>query len=385
MAATKYWWQCTVDSTHEWQAGTAQMRGGKSCPICFELTREKIEAAGKVFFARTGNWPTKRSEDATSDFGRPETWRAVDESLRLGLRGLSGGSSVAQVFVSKTDTDDDLIVSAVQEFVAEKGKPPGSKDKLPVFTTPRCPEGSTLSAISRRRMKQGLGSVHDLLRDRGLALLVTHEEYVTEVAISSVESAILSFRRETGRWPSQLSGDATAYFGFCWSWVMCSKYLANRGNTLTKVKTALLFRHPELEVAKPPKRQPIRKFGLPPPDRVPLTEETVLKARDLYRSKSMTLQEIADFFQSEICVIRAAVRGVNFRYLPGAVTTEERKGQRERVGAKNNKSKLLWEQVVEARALYSRGEGSSVSLAKKYGIATSSMYAILMEQTRKTA
>src|SRR5262249_20324039 len=47
------------------------------------------------FHKRSGHWPTVASGAIS---GRPgETWRKVDSALRLGLRGLPGGSSLARL------------------------------------------------------------------------------------------------------------------------------------------------------------------------------------------------------------------------------------------------------------------------------------------------
>lgn len=61
------------------------------------LTEELIWAAAQRFNARTGQWPTSASGDATEDFGHKRTWGGVDASLRLGGRGLPGGSALGQL------------------------------------------------------------------------------------------------------------------------------------------------------------------------------------------------------------------------------------------------------------------------------------------------
>src|SRR5262249_25380136 len=49
--------------------------------------------------ARTGSWPTSESGPITDAAG--ETWRRVDSDLRIGLRGLPGGSSLARLLAGQ--------------------------------------------------------------------------------------------------------------------------------------------------------------------------------------------------------------------------------------------------------------------------------------------
>jgi hypothetical protein len=58
-----------------------------------EFSVPQILAWADEFHHRTGRWPTYRSGVRAVDLG--ENWRKVDFALRLGLRGLAGGSSLA--------------------------------------------------------------------------------------------------------------------------------------------------------------------------------------------------------------------------------------------------------------------------------------------------
>jgi hypothetical protein len=63
------------------------------------LTEERILAWADAYRERTGHWPTRRSGDiAVTDGAAPgDTWSRVNAALRLGGRGLPGGSSLAQL------------------------------------------------------------------------------------------------------------------------------------------------------------------------------------------------------------------------------------------------------------------------------------------------
>jgi hypothetical protein len=59
------------------------------------LTISKIVSWCRSYKRRFGAWPTKRSGPIADSIG--DTWDAVDAALRLGYRGLKGGSSLARV------------------------------------------------------------------------------------------------------------------------------------------------------------------------------------------------------------------------------------------------------------------------------------------------
>jgi hypothetical protein len=59
------------------------------------LTVKDILAWADAFRRRTGQWPTSRSGPIPES--PRDTWRAVDNALRLGGRGMSGGSSLPQL------------------------------------------------------------------------------------------------------------------------------------------------------------------------------------------------------------------------------------------------------------------------------------------------
>jgi hypothetical protein len=73
-------------------AGRLGVRNRASIP---QLTTAAILAWADAHFRRTGTWPRRRSgpvKDAPS-----ETWHAVELALNRGMRGLPGGSSLAQL------------------------------------------------------------------------------------------------------------------------------------------------------------------------------------------------------------------------------------------------------------------------------------------------
>jgi hypothetical protein len=97
------------------QKGCRGLRGGSSLPRLLaarrgvrnrkglpRLTVEQILAWADAFHKRTGEWPQQDTAPQIipgSLFG--EKWQAVDDALRRGLRGLSGGSSLARLLAER--------------------------------------------------------------------------------------------------------------------------------------------------------------------------------------------------------------------------------------------------------------------------------------------
>lgn len=73
----------------------AECRGKRNHKELPKLTIEAILAWIDTYRAHTGQWPDQKSGlvDEASD----ENWRKVDNALRIGLRGLAGGSSLARL------------------------------------------------------------------------------------------------------------------------------------------------------------------------------------------------------------------------------------------------------------------------------------------------
>ncbi len=64
-----------------------------------QLTEGLILEWADLYHERTGGWPkSKTGKIAEAPF---ENWRKLDNALRLGLRGLPGGSSLAKLLAAK--------------------------------------------------------------------------------------------------------------------------------------------------------------------------------------------------------------------------------------------------------------------------------------------
>jgi hypothetical protein len=92
--------------------GRRGLRGGLSLAFLLELRRGKRNLSSlapfterqiirwaDAFHARTGQWPNRKSGPIPEAPG--ETWLAVENALRQGLRGLPSGSSLVQLLVER--------------------------------------------------------------------------------------------------------------------------------------------------------------------------------------------------------------------------------------------------------------------------------------------
>jgi hypothetical protein len=77
----------------------AQRRGVRNLRDLPPLTIRQILAWSDGYRSRTGHWPTSESGPIAEAPG--ETWRAVDQALRVGIRGVAGSSSLARLLAAQ--------------------------------------------------------------------------------------------------------------------------------------------------------------------------------------------------------------------------------------------------------------------------------------------
>jgi hypothetical protein len=169
------------------------------------LTEAQILKWADTYYARTEKWPF--SESGTLDDAPGETWLNIDNSLRMGHRGLPGGASLAQLLADNREvnnrktlprfTIEQILVSA-DIYYARAGKWPG-RDSGEVEEAP----GETWSKIEAalRQGSRGLAggsSLAQLLAEhRGVRNLSDlpplTEEHILEWADA--------FHARTNNWP----------------------------------------------------------------------------------------------------------------------------------------------------------------------------------------
>ncbi len=203
-------------------------RGGRP-----KLSLSQILAWADAFHARTGRWPNLHSGAIPGSFG--ESWRKVDSALRLGLRGLARGPSLAQLLAQRRGARNQTnipplslnkILTWADTFFRQHGV-------WPKETSGRIPDapGETWLAVDRalrvgvRGLKGGT-SLARLLEGRRKVRNIQNLPRLTERQILAWADA---HHRRTGTWPTSQSGPIARAPGETWSGVNAALRAGRRG------------------------------------------------------------------------------------------------------------------------------------------------------------
>ncbi len=174
------------------------------------LTPETILTWADAHHQRTGDWPSADSGIIPNSGG--ETWRAVATALRAGVRGLPGGSSLAQLLAERRGvrnrkalpplTEEDILRWAdahhARHGVWPRGQS-GSIDDAP---------GETWTAVAvaltqgRRGLPGGSSLARLLAEKRG----VRNAQAVPPLSLDTILAWADAHHQRTGEWPRCTSG-----------------------------------------------------------------------------------------------------------------------------------------------------------------------------------
>jgi hypothetical protein len=240
--------------------------------------REKqILAWADAHRRRTGLWPTAASGPVVD--APEETWRAVDQALRVGVRGLPSGSSLARLLMQRRGVRHlqrlprltaRQILTWADAHRRRTGTWPNSASG-PVAGTP----GEHWQAIdaaltSGRRGLPGGSSLARLLAEhRGLR----NPKSLPHLTLQKVRLWARAYERRTGRWPTPASGSIPEAPAETWSIVQAALLGGYRGLPAGLTLARVLGR---------PGGGP-RKAG-----RAPLTERRVLAWADAHHRRTGT-------------------------------------------------------------------------------------------------
>ena len=174
------------------------------------LTLEQILAWADAYHAKTGRWPRGRSGRVAD--APDETWGAVDAALLQGLRGLPGGTTLAQLLAehrgaaaiqtSRPLTVDQILAWADAHHAAtghwpveESGPAPGAP-------------GETWKGISMALAKghRGLSAGSSLARLLAERRGARNRKGLPRVSIKQIRAWARAYRSATGLWPTLQSG-----------------------------------------------------------------------------------------------------------------------------------------------------------------------------------
>ena len=213
----------------------ARRRGGRSRP---QMTIPQILAWADEHRRLTGRWPRVDSEPKGLRIG--ETWVAIQSALSKGLRGLDGGSSLAQLLAEHRGLRGPLTR---ERILAWSDAHHAATGQWPKQTSGRIrgAEGENWQAIDyallkgRRGLPKGSSLARLLAESRPIRNIHTLPRLTFEQVLAWADA----YHAKTGRWPRGRSGPVAAAPGETWSVVEVAvlqglRGLA-RGTTLAKL------------------------------------------------------------------------------------------------------------------------------------------------------
>lgn len=197
------------------------------------LTIPKILKWADAFHARTGRWPVK--DDGVIPDNPADTWLAVQSALRMGIRGLEPGQTLANLLVKHRGHRNSMALSRLtkKEILQWADAHHARTGSYPTRRSGPIPEspGDTWMHIDN-----SLAMQHRGLRGKiTLAGLMAKERGTREIQHLPPlsEETILRWarrhHRKTGRWPTHRSGPVLGAPGEHWRAINGSLGKGRRG------------------------------------------------------------------------------------------------------------------------------------------------------------
>jgi hypothetical protein len=236
-----------------WNAVDGALRGGsRGCPAGSSLARflaehrnvrnnkgrpplRALQILGwaDAYFRREGRWPKYTSGPIAE--ARFETWGAVDSALMAGIRGLPGGSSLAQLLAAHRGVrnksrlpplSEKQILCWADAYQRLHGKWP-TGDSGPIDMAP----GETWMAVQmaldkgRRGLRGGLSLIRFLAKHRG----ARNRKAAPPLSKPQIIAWAEAYKRRHGRWPTHTSGPVDGVPGETWAAVHGALVAGRRG------------------------------------------------------------------------------------------------------------------------------------------------------------
>ncbi|QEL18611.1 hypothetical protein [Limnoglobus roseus] len=197
------------------------------------LTVSQILTWADAHHTRSGEWPIYSAGSIPAVKG--ETWSAVDHSLRIGRRGLPGGSSLAQLLeaqrgVRNVQAVPDLTVRQVlgwaDAYHAKNSSWP-TRDSGPIDGT----VGETWSAVAQAFVVggRGIGERSSLAKFLSRHRGVRNHLDASALAVETILAWADTHQKKMGTWPKRGSGSITGVEGELWSSVDAALVMGVRG------------------------------------------------------------------------------------------------------------------------------------------------------------
>jgi hypothetical protein len=205
-------------------------RNQKSLP---ELTYTHILQWADRHHAETGQWPKNTS--GMIQHTRGEKWVNVDRAMRMGLRGLPGGSSLAQLLAARRGIRNqsslpELTVEQILEWADSYHARTGEWPKERSGAIVEAP-GETWKRVegSLRAGHRGLPADFSLARVLAEQRGVPNKQARPRLELEQILAWAEAYRQRHGKWPSGVSGAIPEAPGETWSRVDGALRAGQRG------------------------------------------------------------------------------------------------------------------------------------------------------------
>jgi len=210
-----------------------------------KLSVEQILEWADAHFKRTGRWP--RVNDRALDYAPQEKWKNIDAALRVGIRDLPGGSSLAELLAQHRGqrNQKDLPSHTISQIVKwadshhqRTGKWPNHLSG-PVVDAP----GETWAAIERalsigsRGLPGGLSLARLLAKHRR----VRNRANLPGLTIPQILTWAEVHRKHTGNLPSTRTGAVAGAPGETWLRIERALRHGRRGLSVSICEPAIVI------------------------------------------------------------------------------------------------------------------------------------------------
>ncbi len=182
---------------------------------------------------RTGEWPDHSSGAVHGVPG--ETWSAVNHSLRIGRRGLLGGSSLAQLLEARRGVRNVQALPALtpEQILSWADAHHNRTETWPTRESGPIPgtSGETWSGVAQALVVggRGLGEPSSLAQFLTLHRGARNHMDVPPLTTEQILTWADAHRARTGRWPLRSSGPIPEATGEAWSAVDAALIVGVRG------------------------------------------------------------------------------------------------------------------------------------------------------------
>lgn len=225
----------------------AEHRGVGEYYTRMQLSEAEILRWADRHYRRTGRWPTTGDEEIPETPGT--TWKRVDSALRLGQRGLAGGSSLSQLLSDHRDvpnshnlpplTKQQILAWADAHYAATGLWPSENSGGIVGTNGETWLKVSEAMRMGRRGFAPG-GSIAKLLESSGRKRNRSNLPIMTRAQI--LLWADEHFQR-TGKWPNSKSGSVLSSPEESWANIDHSLQTGTRGLKGGSSLLKLLMRH----------------------------------------------------------------------------------------------------------------------------------------------